>query len=249
MNQTITGISYASRDYISRIKPMTEAGNMRGLFDNFKLFTENDIPNDFKNKYDKVWSMNNRGGGYWIWKPYIISNMLGSVNMNDIVIYIDAGCDINVTPESIKRFNEYIEIVNNNKSGLLRFQLHHKEKDYTNKKTIDFFKNKFNISSEDINSYSNSGQLIAGIIIIRKTPFAVDFFNKVLEVLNDDAYLFTDIYNLSNEQHRHDQSIMSLLYKHMNGDLIINDETWFDDGCFISEQSKKYPFWATRKRS
>jgi hypothetical protein len=246
MNQIITGISYASRDYISRIKPMTDAGNTCGLFDKFKLFTENDVSNDFKNKYDKVWSMNNRGGGYWIWKPYIISNMLESVNMNDMVVYIDAGCDINITEESVKRFNEYIEIVNNNKSGILRFQLHHKEKDYTNKKTVDFFKNKFNINDED---YLNSRQLIGGIIIVRKTQFSIEFFNKVLEVLNDDAYLFTDIYTLSNEHHRHDQSIMSLLYKYMKGDGIINDETWFDDGCFIGEHSKKYPFWATRKRS
>lgn len=44
-----------------------------------------------------------------------------------------------------------------------------------------------------------------------------------------------------NEQHRHDQSIMSLLYKYMDRDLIIDDETYFEEG-FNSEKSKKYPF-------
>ena len=59
--------------------------------------------------------------------------------------------------------------------------------------------------------------------------------------------LFSDKYTLQNEQHRHDQSIMSLLYKHMEGDLIIDDETYFGEG-FESIKAKKYPFWATRKQ-
>ena len=73
---------------------------------------------------------------------------------------------------------------------------------------------------------------------------------QILEILNDDAKLFTDIYTQNNENHRHDQSIMSLCYKHMNGDLIIDDETWFGghNGNFNSALSKKYPFWATRQQ-
>lgn len=77
-------------------------------------------------------------------------------------------------------------------------------------------------------------------MIMRKTKFIMDFFEKVLEILNDDPYLFTDKYSSKGEQHRHDQSIMSNV-------MLFIDETYFEEG-FGSLKSKNYPFWATRKR-
>ena len=101
-----------------------------------------------------------------------------------------------------------------------------------------------------MNTYLESFQLIGGIQLIRKNDYTINFFNQCLNILNDDMNLFTDKYTNrnTNEKHRHDQSIMSLLYKHMGGDLIIDDETWFVEG-FNSEKSKKYPFWVTRFHS
>lgn len=243
----IYGISYASRHFQNRYTNILNLGNNCELFDDFKCFTENDIDEEFKKKYKEVWNMSQRGGGYWIWKPYIISKMLEQMKDNDILVYIDAGCHINITSESKNRFNEYIEMINESKSGLLRFQLPHQEKNYTNTKTIEYFKQKFNINNDIMNEYINNVQIMATVIIIKKTQFTIDFFNKVLEVLNDDMNLFTDKYTNNNEQHRHDQSVMSLLYKHINGDLIIDDETYFEEG-FNTDRAYKYPFWATRLR-
>ena len=247
----IYGISYTSRHFNNRYKNIVKLGNECGLFNEFKCFTEDDIDNDFKDKYKEVWTMSKRGGGYWIWKPYIISKMLEKINDNDILVYIDAGCHINITPESKKRFNDYINMIITSKSGLLRFQLTHQEKNFTNKKTINYFKDKFNISDKIMNDYLESFQILNGIMLFRKTEFSIKFINNCLDILNDDPKLHTDIYTQNNEKHRHDQSIMSLLYKHMNGDLILDDETWFGghNGNFNSALSKKYPFWATRLRS
>ena len=158
-----------------------------------------------------------------------------------------------MSPESNDRFNEYINMCNNSKSGLLRFQLTHQEKNYTNKKTIQYFKTKFNINDDLMNKYLESFQLVGGIMIIKKNEYTISFFNNCLTILNDDPNLYSDIYNdvNINEKHRHDQSIMSLLYKHMNGDLIINDETWFGESTnsyFNKSVSYRYPFWATRLR-
>jgi len=242
----IYGVSYSSRNFQNRFNKIIESGKSSGLFNEFKCFTEEDIDNDFKEKYKEVWN-SNRGGGYWIWKPYIISKMLKNINDNDIIVYFDSGCSINITPESQLRFNEYINMVNNSKSGILRFQLTHQEKKFTNKKIIEYFKNKFNITENIMNQNLENFQINATVIIIRKTQFSIDFFNKVLEILNDDQHLFSDKYTQYNEQHRHDQSIMSLLYKYMDGDLILDDETYFEEG-FNSEKAKKYPFWATRER-
>lgn len=244
------GISYTSRQFNNRYNIITKLGNECGLFDTFKCFTENDIDNEFKEKYKEVWTMP-KGAGYWIWKPYIILKMLEQLNDNDILVYSDGGCHINITPDSKQRFNEYINMINHSKIGLLRFQLTHQEKNFTNKKTINYFKTKFNISDEMMNTYLESMQCVGGIQLMKKTKYTLQFFKQILEILSDDCKLFTDIYTETNEKHRHDQSIMSLLYKHMNGDLIIDDETYFggDQGNFNTIVSNKYPFWATRLRS
>ena len=250
----IYGISYASRHFNDRYNIITNLANQCGLFDTFKCFREQDIDNSFKEKYKDIWNMS-KGGGYWIWKPYIIAKMLEQINDNDILVYIDSGCHINITPESKKRFNDYINMINNSNTGLLRFQLTHQEKNFTNKKTIEYFKNKFNIDDDSMNTYLKSFQILATVIILRKNNYTIHFFNQVLKILDDDMNLFTDKYNTSHntiiEKHRHDQSIMSLLYKHIKGDLLIDDETWFGghQGDFNTTLSYKYPFWATRTRS
>ncbi len=53
-----------------------------------------------------------------------------------------------------------------------------------------------------------------------------------------DPYLFSDKYTQPNKNHRHDQSISSMLYKTMGGSLIIPDETY--------PVNKDYPINAAR---
>jgi len=244
-NQKIYGITYTSRHFINRFTEIKNQGEICGLFKEFKCFTEEEIDNDFKIKYSNIWN-DSRGGGWWIWKVYIILKQLNNINDDDILVYIDGGCDINITSASTETFKEYINLINNNWSGLLRFELTHPEWKYTNKHSIDYFKNKFNIN--DTKKMIDTNQIMATIMIMRKTKFVMDFFEKVLEILNDDPYLFTDKYNNPGEQHRHDQSIMSMLCKIMTGSIVIPDETYFEEG-FGSPKSKNYPFWAMRKRN
>ena len=35
-----------------------------------------------------------RGGGYWIWKPLVVREMLRSLRDGDVMLYADAGCSI-----------------------------------------------------------------------------------------------------------------------------------------------------------
>lgn len=240
--QKIYGISYGSRHFERRINEITLQANNSGLFDEFKCFTEDDIDATFINLHKDVWYNSARGGGWWIWKPYITLKTLEKINENDILVYIDSGCSLNINETSKNRFNEYIELVNNNWCGFLRFDLPYKECDYTNKKMIEYFKTKYNLPEK----HAETPQIIDGIYFLRKNKFTMDFFKSIMDIIDDDHYLFTEKYSLPGELHRHDQSAYSLLYKAMNGDLIINDETWFQSG-FGSEESLKYPIWATRK--
>ena len=250
--QKIYGISYASRQFNARENIINKQGINSGLFYSFKCFTENEVDNEFIKKMGEVWKMSKRGGGYWIWKPYIIYEKLKRIRDNDILVYIDAGCSLNITEKSIKRFNEYIEMVNNHWTGFLRFRLGEncKETLYNNRYFLDFFQKRYNCN---INEYMKDTQLLNGILIMRKTKFVMDFFKEHMSMLYENPKIHTDIYTLSNEKHRHDQSVMSILYKHMKGNLILNDETWFSGvtgyGDFGSNLSRKYPIWATRYRN
>lgn len=238
------GISYTSRHFINRYIPLSEQGTNCGLFDIFKCWREEDVDENFKQKYLNVWNDSTRGGGWWIWKPYIIYEQLKKINDNDILVYFDGGCSINITPESTKRFQEYINLVNNNWSGILRFELTHPEWKFTNNHTVEYFSNKFNVNMD---KHIHSNQILDGIIIMRKNIFTMSYFEKILEILNDDPYLFTEKYTNKNEMHRHDQSVFSLLCKIMPGSVIIPDETYFAQG-FNSAFAEKCPIWATRSR-
>ena len=80
------------------------------------------------------------------------------MNNNDILIYCDAGCKINV--EGKDRLFEYVDMLNHNKDnyGILSFQLEFKERMYTKQKILDHF----SVDSEYM-------QNMATVILIKKS--------------------------------------------------------------------------------
>jgi len=249
--QRIYGISYASRDFI-HCKQKENIFKNSGYFDVFEMYGEDNIDEKFKLENKEIWFNSKRGGGWWIWKPYLIYKKMQKMKDNDILIYFDGGCSLCDTTQAKKRFYEYIDMVNNHWTGHLRFILgsNCQEKKYTNEYTVKYFEKRYNTK---MNEQLVSSQLVGGIQIIRKTKFTMDFFKEALDILQDDKYLFCEKYTKNNEFHRHDQSVMSLLYKHMNGNLILEDETWFGgvsgNGDFGKPKSLNYPIWATRYKN
>ena len=109
-------LTYGDQKFIlSRKRISLEAKNLN-YFD--KIITETeDIKNDIeiinclKNpNFKKVFTAK-RGGGYWMWKPYIIYKNLLLLNNNDILVYSDSGSTIPNNKYTIKKLNKYINIV------------------------------------------------------------------------------------------------------------------------------------------
>ena len=64
------------------------------------------ITKEFQEKNEKILSQS-RGHGYWLWKVHLIYETLTKkMNENDILVYVDSGCDINFKTGR-KRFDEY----------------------------------------------------------------------------------------------------------------------------------------------
>ena len=247
-------ITYGNHNYTNAKKRICDEARSVGWFDTITSYGPEDLDLEFQNKFKDI-LVRPRGGGYWIWKPYIIKKHLEKIKDNDILIYMDAGCTIN--PSGIDRFNEYMEMLNNSDHGCISFGLEHLEKIYTNKELFDYF-------DVDINSdIANSSQIISGIIMLKKNRNCINIVDLWLKTVHDNPILFTDDYNINlcNKgrceyiETRHDQSILSIISKLYGSTLLLADETYFistpsapNHGGFGSDYSLKFPFWATRIR-
>lgn len=235
-------ISYADHKFEKAKDRLYKEANQTGWFNTIKIYSPKDLSYNFKNKYKSILKLK-RGGGYWIWKPYIILERLKEINDNDFLLYIDAGCTININGK--KRFSEYINLLNNTNKNMLRFQMTENiEKEWTIQEIFDLF----NINLD--NQIANSGQLMATIIIMKKDKNLVNQMTLLNKIIEMNPLLITDCYNKGNKnkylkENRHDQSFFSVFFKLYNP-VIIKDETYFKN--FKDKKCQKYPFWATRKK-
>lgn len=216
----------------------SEAEQMK-TFNKIIPYDEKDLINDekFWNKHGNFIINNRRGFGYWLWKSYLIKKTMKEMNDNDILVYADSGCSINLNGKP--RLLEYFDIVNNSKFGILSFKLEHLEKTWTKMDIIDYF------GGVDL---LETGQLVGGIFILRKCDHTVNLVKKwyngccKYNLIDDSPSKISN--DLSFKENRHDQSIFSILRKKL-GTEIIMDETYFSPNWTID--GKNFPIWATRK--
>jgi len=241
MSPKIHFITYGNNkfeDYINRI--IADAHNT-GWFTTATPYRPHDLSEEFRNKYNDI-LLRERGGGYWIWKFDIIKQHLDKIDNDDFLIYADAGSSIN--QHGKKRFDEYIDMLNNSNEGIISFQMGHIEHTWTTKQIFQHF-------NLDLNSdYGTSGQILATILIMKKNEKLIKIIDECFNVLKTNKLLITDHYNRENQEscfieNRHDQSILSVVQK-IHGSIVLGDETWFVP--FGNNESLKYPFWATRKK-
>ena len=183
-----------------------------------------------------------RGGGYWLWKIYFIMKKLSEINNNDYLIYCDAGCNINNNGKM--RINEYLMMVTNSNYGIMTFQMGQPEEHYTSQKIF----NAFGVLPDS--PIRKSGQYGTTILVMRKCEHVLRSFVKCIEIIDNDQKLITDYYNNTDRipdfiDNRHDQSILSVLFK-IYGSVVVPEETWYPD--FNCPEARSIPFLATRQR-
>ena len=159
-----------------------------------------------------------RGNGFWLWKPFIILDALKKMNEDDVLIHVDAGATFinSVIPlTDLTQQNEIIVFYNNG----------HKNKTWTKRDC-------FYLMNSDSEKYYNGDQILAGYIVCKKTPFVNELLEEWLKYAQDEKIL-TDIPNkceLPNLNgfidHRHDQSILSILSIKYNLELFRDPSQW-----------------------
>ena len=216
-------VSYADKNFAQSKKRIMHEAKSSRWFDNIKIFSENSLGRDFCRKFSSILS-EPRGGGYWIWKLDVLEQAFQSCSLGDIIVYCDAGCHINHLGS--QRFQEYIEMLYASDYGFLSFQLTHPEKNYTTKECFEHFQ--VPVESE----IRTSSQILSGVIIARKCDHSLSLIEGFRTALLKNPLIITDHYNHSQDigflDHRHDQSMLSILRKQY-GSILIPDETWFPE--------------------
>jgi hypothetical protein len=185
-----------------------------GWFDKIIIHSPETIL-DFLNQHQDFVQKYKRGYGYWIWKPYVILDLLKQINYGDTITYIDCGASI--LKHKKNRFDEYLKILNETDKPIIAFGELFENPQYAEKyfQKMKILK-RFNLHNDEI--FLNSGQVESGVFICKKSNFALNFFQEWLSiVLENNYYLVNDEDDLEQLEcfieNRHDQSIFSILCK------------------------------------
>lgn len=220
---------------LARIK---EQAKSLQVFDGIMALDETKLSKSWLERNGQFVMQNPRGFGLWMWKPEVILQALKKMPDNAILIYADAGCTLN--PEGIPRLKEYIQMVKDCSGHRLAFELTgFREEQFTTEyalRAMDF------TSKEERDSY----QLLATTCIIQKTPENIGFVTFWNQLAQAPHMLTGGLHipcSPSYKDHRHDQSIWSVLNKKFGNVTILHDETFFEDGF---AKNKRFPIHATR---
>ena len=176
----------------------------KGNFDFVKGYSPDDIEKEFYNQNKAVLNQK-RGKGFWLWKPYFILKKLEEMDNGDYLFYSDSGIFF------VKSVDILIEEIEKSEQDVMGFELPLIESQWTKEEL-------FKSMDCDQKHFRESNQIIGGFQLIKKSVFSVNFYNEFLKYACNELNI-TDKYNqkiLQNDDfidHRHDQSIFSLLYK------------------------------------
>lgn|GEM_PF-1355386 len=155
-----------------------------------------------------------RGGGYWIWKPFVILQCLEKLGENDILVYADAGCSMPAPedPENIRKLEFYIETCRQSEYSALAWRNPFKESDWSKGDLLKHF------GALDDKAVARSRQFTANRIIVKKCDSSIKLLKKWCEIATTHPELFSDepsvTPNLAGfKEHRHDQSVWSIICK------------------------------------
>ena len=200
-----------------------------GGFDCARSFDMSSLSSKFRQTHSNVLT-SGRGAGYWLWKPYILlKTLMEDMVEGDLVMYQDAGAYL------IKSAAPLLKLCQESEHGIVVFTLDKTEDEYTKKDALI-------LMDMNISEAARSYQRLASFVIVRKTCSSVQFVMEWLAYLSDRRIASDDGNTMgmpnakSFRDHRHDQSVLSLLSKKW-GIPALRDPSQFGNG-----EIKKYSF-------
>ncbi len=149
-----------------------------------------------------------RGGGYYLWKPYIYRKAYDELGENDYLIYTDAGSVY------VNKIQYLIDCMEHQNVPIMIFSLERERIEKCNTK-----RDAFVLTGCDEVKYTDTPQSIGGYFVCKKAPEVEAFLDEVLRFAQDIRIISDqpNVMGLSDYRgftdHRHDQSVISLISK------------------------------------
>lgn len=201
-------VTYGSGAYVGGAQRLYEQAKNTNLFDdlyNFDGFWLKEQA-DFWDIHADFFLKNHRGHGYWLWKPYMISSIVKNLNDDDIVLYLDAGCEIQQKNTAVIQ-----EELNKLKTECLICTGARQIEKMWNKMDLIEYMNMKNTEHVETEQHQS------GLILFRVCPETRRLVKEWYETacnyhFIDDTPSVSANFECFRE-HRHDQSVLSLLIK------------------------------------
>jgi hypothetical protein len=222
-------INYADGGFYEAQKANSQSALSVGCMDKSIQCNRQSLDDEFVSRNAHILSQK-RGAGYWLWKPYIIRKHLRELTKDDYLVYTDSGM-------------LFIDCIDNlllleqeclNRDGMLFTETTQWIPEGPPWKAPPEYmwtkRDAFVLTGTDTDQITKSTQANAAFIVAKPSDKAFAFLEEWL-VWGSDVRAITDIGNCLGKpnydgfvEHRHDQSIMSVLAK-KHGFRIICDMT------------------------
>ena len=202
-------ITFATHDFVPQAEALSSSALAAG-FDHSTVLGPEDLSGSDFAKRNKFILEQKRGGGFWLWKPYVIRRALESLQPDDALLYSDAGR----TP--YYSFTGYpknlVTLLNNSSPGFLLGPV------VPHLGMIGNWTKRDCLTLMDADTDLIRGKpLLMTWSLWKPTNAAFEFLDKWQGYAEDPCCL-TDMDNIMGKpnypgfrDHRHDQSIMSIL--------------------------------------
>lgn len=252
--------SFASPDLNKSVSRFKDQAKKMNIYREIKVYGFDDLSDNKKKQIEKFRSNNqNRIFGYACWKSEIILDCLNSIPEKAVLQYSDIGCHLNVN--GLKRLKEYYILTKENnvlgfqykkpnfKDHNLKYQIYY-EKEYSKGDLINFL----DLDLKD--KLIQTEQFWSGTVFFKNNEDSKLFLREWNKICNINHLIDDSESTIKNHddfiEHRHDQSIFSLLCKLNNVYSLSaseaewaedkNDKTWEHLGFFpiIAKRDKRY---------
>ena len=196
------------RNYYEAADRLLRQAQNINLFDSTRAFTDQDLKTDpyFWPKHSEFMETHLRGYGYWLWKPYIIKKTVENLSDGDVLLYLDAGCEIG----HHKRDTLKMYLEEGVKQDLVLRSLHGDENTHTK---MDLFIKMGMVDDKYVYDYQYQGGAVMFYVCDKTRAFVKEWYEICCEYSNiDDSPSIHPNLGCFVE-HRHDQSVFSLLTK------------------------------------
>jgi hypothetical protein len=211
--------NHPNSGYINAQRINSKTGIDVAGFDESINYGMHSLSDEFKKMHKKHFSFT-RGAGYWVWKPHIILETFKNINDGDILMYSDSGCHF------IHSMDPVFKILENTLNKCLCFQLAQIEESWTKR---DCF-----IGMDcDYPEYVKSKQIMSTFFLCKKNEFSTFIVNEWQKYINDFHMVSDEFVSPSKKEnypdfkeHRHDQSILSLICKKHKVEVMEDITEW-----------------------